>query len=217
MSWSLNEVESLARKAACGAGFSWGLADEAGKAARWVSAAGWPGLEALADHLNRMDGQEHAAHAPRIDADPWIATQGELCPITTGAVLCDLARDWAQGRTLNLGPVAHPMMLVPFIALAADAQDSALRLSWDGMAIVHMAGLTDVSFTDAKALTRRSVDRVNLSTTQERPTGTLIRGFRVESAQTAIDVLLGLAARTYAPETEASRLSGAGAGLTDND
>ncbi|MEL7259121.1 MAG: DUF3726 domain-containing protein, partial [Pseudomonadota bacterium] len=43
MSWSLNEVESLARKAARGAGYSWGLAEEAGKATRWTCAAGWPG------------------------------------------------------------------------------------------------------------------------------------------------------------------------------
>ena len=31
------------------------------------------------------------------------------------------------------------------------------------------------------------------------------------------DKMMALAARTYVPETEASRLSGAGAGLTDND
>ena len=33
----------------------------------------------------------------------------------------------------------------------------------------------------------------------------------------SIDVLVLFAARTYAPATEASRLSGAGAGTTDND
>jgi len=32
-----------------------------------------------------------------------------------------------------------------------------------------------------------------------------------------VDVLIRFAARTYAPATEASRLSGAGAGTTDND
>ena len=39
----------------------------------------------------------------------------------------------------------------------------------------------------------------------------------VTIAQAAWDVLNDLAARTYVPATEASRLAGAGAGLTDND
>ena len=33
---SLNEIESLCKKAARGAGMSWGLAEEAGKAAKWL-------------------------------------------------------------------------------------------------------------------------------------------------------------------------------------
>ena len=40
MTWSLNEIESLAKKAARGAGLDWGLAEEAGKTTRcWVIAA----------------------------------------------------------------------------------------------------------------------------------------------------------------------------------
>ncbi len=51
MSWSLNEIEGLARKAARGSGLSWGLAEEAGKATRWLCAAGLPGADALAGLL----------------------------------------------------------------------------------------------------------------------------------------------------------------------
>ena len=37
MNVSMNEVESMAKTAARGAGYSWGLAEEAGKATRWLS------------------------------------------------------------------------------------------------------------------------------------------------------------------------------------
>ena len=37
MSHSLGEVEALARKAARGGGYSWGMAEEAGFAVRWAS------------------------------------------------------------------------------------------------------------------------------------------------------------------------------------
>ncbi|NND22495.1 MAG: DUF3726 domain-containing protein, partial [Silicimonas sp.] len=38
MSYSLNEVEATAKKAARGAGYPWGLAEEAAKATRWLCA-----------------------------------------------------------------------------------------------------------------------------------------------------------------------------------
>lgn len=44
---SLNEVESLAAKAARGAGLAWGLADDVGRAARRLAAAGLPWAEAV--------------------------------------------------------------------------------------------------------------------------------------------------------------------------
>ena len=43
MSLSLNEVESLAKKAARGTGYPWGLAEEAAKASRWLAARGVDG------------------------------------------------------------------------------------------------------------------------------------------------------------------------------
>lgn len=40
---------------------------------------------------------------------------------------------------------------------------------------------------------------------------------RITSCDLAIEKMTALAARTFVPESEASRLAGAGAGLTDND
>ena len=40
---------------------------------------------------------------------------------------------------------------------------------------------------------------------------------RIELPEGLVALMTDLAARTFVPETEASRLSGAGAGLTDND
>ena len=48
---SLNEIESLALKAARGAGMSWGLAEEAAVAASWLAARSLPWAETLADLL----------------------------------------------------------------------------------------------------------------------------------------------------------------------
>jgi hypothetical protein len=54
---SLNEVESLAAKAARGAGLAWGLADDVGRAARRLAAAGLP----WADAVLRLPHDDRAA------------------------------------------------------------------------------------------------------------------------------------------------------------
>jgi len=87
VSWSLNEIESLAKKATRGAGRSWGLAEEAGKATRWLCAAGLPGAEALAALLERTDGTAHADLSPALSGDRWQARGGTLCPLIAGAAL----------------------------------------------------------------------------------------------------------------------------------
>ena len=51
MSYALNEVEATAKRAARGAGYSWGLAEEASKATRWLCAKGIDGSAVLAGLL----------------------------------------------------------------------------------------------------------------------------------------------------------------------
>ena len=60
-SWSLNEIEALAKKAARGSGCSWGVAEDAGRAVRWLEARGLPGAEALGTLLRGSKPSETLA------------------------------------------------------------------------------------------------------------------------------------------------------------
>jgi hypothetical protein len=64
MTFSLNEVEAMGKRAARGAGLDWGIAEEAGKAARWLTARGLPGPELLAELLTRNEGKSYEELAP---------------------------------------------------------------------------------------------------------------------------------------------------------
>jgi len=57
---SLNEIEAQLRKAARGAGLSWGLAEEAGKAGRWLAMHGIDALPAFAALYEQNDGRPYA-------------------------------------------------------------------------------------------------------------------------------------------------------------
>ena len=140
MTWSLNEIEALARKAARGGGMAWGLAEEAGKATRWLCAAGWPGATALADLLLTNDGAAWEAIRPRTDTDTWTARDGILCPTAAGAALTDRAADLAAGHTIRLQNVSRPILLIPHAAWAAETTGTALDIRWPGLRVTCRPG-----------------------------------------------------------------------------
>lgn len=216
MTHSLNEIESLARKAARGAGYSWGLAEEAGKSVRFLCAAGLPGAEALAGWLTKNDGCEYRAHCPECSGDDWRAPGGVLCPLITGAALCDRAAMLTPGDTIILGPTAYPVLLIPAVASASDLSGAGLTLAWPGVTVARTGRETWLN-ADPSALNTPRVEQLTLTVADTRAGSRLRRGYRGCLPEGPADILNRFAHRTYAPETEESRLAGAGAGLTDND
>ncbi len=210
MSWSLGEAQALAIKAARGAGYPWGLAEEAGYALRWLSAQGLPGAAALATLLTTMDGDGPPPPDPA--APGWNPGPGALCPLALGAALADDTT--ALGARTRLGPVRCPLLLVPFAARRS--LDDNFVLEWKAAGFAFGAGQIAVAGTRADLLAREAILRLRPGALAEAvPLGATSR-VPAEAAQ-EIEVLTRLAQRTYAPATEKSRLTGAGAGNIDDD
>lgn len=208
MSWSLGEARSLATKAARGAGLAWGLAEEAGFAVQWLQAHGAPGAEALADFLGWMD--EHGSElAPTWMLNDNTKSAGPFSPIELGAALMDSNRC----NIAELGEVRQPLLLAPFIAIAAS--EKRCRLAWANVSI-HLGPECFCTAASRTILLSESAT-CSLSTTENTPKPTAKRSRVPDGESDAIARLSEFAARTYAPATEQSRLAGAGAGLSDND
>lgn len=215
MSFSLNEIASMGKRAARGAGYSWGLAEEAGKAARWLAAHDLPGPELLAELLIRNDGREYETLAPSIDGGRWQAGSELLCPIIAGSALCDRASEISRGGNVELSAVAMPMLLAPFAAGVAELTGTPVQLAWSDFELtltgegIAIKGSPSASTRRAEKVRCRALDKAGPVQAEK------IAGRSVD-AETWTR-LAAFAHRTYAPATEASRLAGAGAGLSDND
>ena len=217
MTYSLNEVEMQSVKAARGAGVPWGLAEEAGKAARWLAAHGQPALDALVGMLDLIDGRPYADLTPVFEAGRWVGREGTLCALVAGVTLCDRAEALAAGERFETGPVAYPLLVVPFVAAAHRATGCAFALEWLGTSItIDAAGLHMAPGGDVLASV---ADRLTCDLRSPTLSGDVVTadlgGVRVDPALWA---RLGVYAhRIYVPASEASRERGAGAGLNDND
>ncbi|MEM6666497.1 MAG: DUF3726 domain-containing protein [Pseudomonadota bacterium] len=217
MDVSLNEVEAMAKKAARGAGYPWGLAEEAARATRWLCAHDLEGCAALADLLDRIDGANLADAAPHLTNTGahltdtgWIANGDWLCPIQTGAAMADRAVD-ITSQPFRLGPVAAPLLLLPFAGLVVQASDGTVTVSWDGA----------TATTDGADVTFEGSQTPHCNGAVVKRGGTLAtplpRRARAAPSSHIWQRLNNYAHRTYAPATEESRQRGAGSGGSDTD
>jgi len=211
--YSLSEIDVTCRKAARGAGYSWGLAEEAGKVARWLAAYNLNGPETLATILQQTDS--HCAEfTPQLQNGLWTNENQAICPIIAGTILSDRGHHLAAGQSFTFRSMLQPIALLPQLGRLAETDNLSLNLSWgDEQIFINADGI--------KWDQRQS----NSSLAEEvvcEPTGEFIAQQHPEPVSRAVDAtqwktLNAFAHRTYAPATQASRLSGAGAGLQDND
>ncbi len=210
MNLSLNEIEATAKRAVRGAGYPWGLAEEAAKATRWLCSRDVDGCLALAGHLDQFDGTNAANRSPKIDDRIWVAENGALCPIATGAALTDLAHEFS-GNTVQLGQISQPVLLAPYAAFLALRSKCTVTVEWqDG---------TFSTDGDRLCLTGQVPEQTPWATI--RSDGHMDEpNQHCQRANPNPDTwkqLSDFAHRTFAPATEESRRKGAGAGLSDND
>jgi hypothetical protein len=186
MTPSLSEITATGRKAAKGAGYSWGMADEAGRATAWLWAHGIDSITALADLLDQ--------------GSP------ETCPIHIGTAVCDAP----PTQTIYFERVHSPILLLSFAAELGKITKSTVKMTIDDG--VYYA-TPDKMFVEHDHQT----GSVTLTRYSDEPSGTPLTRHPRRAAPVAWDRLGVWEHKTYAPATEASRLAGAGAGLSDND
>ena len=199
---SLNEIETTALKAARGAGFAWGLAEEIGVAARVLASCGLDVAPLLAGLLE--------AHAGGADAS--------ACPILIGTRLAD--QGGLDGATSTWPVVRWPVWIAPFLARVAMTTSTPLALSWPGARLICNAAQDVLSLAVAGEIlaangTPVTISRAIQSTTNLVAHSQSVGERRVDGA--AWQRLARLEARTYVPPSRHSREAGAGAGLSDND
>ena len=227
MNYSLNELESTMHKAIIGAGHSTGVAQDLSRAAGWLCTQGIDGAALLLDVLGQ----------PAIKPSVSIGNDGnyefkDVCILSSGPSIIDIlvsesksSSDGTKESQVHLSNIYAPGLL---IALAANAtQEFRVQIEIlfsSGETIVlsqptmgASQNLKDIELqTGVDAVLKCSVSEVSNTSVQGEETID-VEGKPISISESTIQLLNTFAAKTYVPATEASRIAGAGAGLTDND
>jgi len=213
MSYSLNEIAALVKRAARGSGLSWGLAEEAAMATRWLASFDLDGAYLLSELLNKSN--DLSRQTPVTLDGEWFGTAGKLSPLICGPALADSAEQLKQTGEIVMQNVNHPAMLAPFAAAAAQRIKTPVSLEWQGCILVCDGAGLCLEAKDGALYTPVAVHvtcRANALMTA--PKSANLRG---EISADSFAKLMKYAEKSFAPVTDISRILGAGAGLTDND
>lgn len=201
MECSANELTALLYKATVGCGFPIGLAQDAARASVWLTARGHRGVEALLDALATVD--QDAASMP----------DQSCLQRSLSAVDLVLA---GRREPVTLTSLRQPLLVLGFAGIVAEDRFGPFTIDFatGASAVVDKGDVTLAgSCPDQCDVTIHPCD------TTPSP-GHAMDDTYVGSISVDDELwrrATALAAHTYVPATEASRLKGAGAGLTDND
>ena len=208
MSYSLNEVQAMAKGAVRGAGYNWGLAESTGRAIRWLCYYGVDGVRALAALLEQNLSACSLPFAPQdFKDDPQNPPQ--FCPLQAGTAFSDFSAQ--KGPELAMKNVCVPVLMLPFIARVAQRQGICLVVNCDDT-YASTRG-TDLCLTQDLPEQAQHFS-VSIGDPVGVPSATCHRSFASAKDWAHLN---DFALRTCAPASEESRLRGAGAGVLDDD
>lgn len=206
---SLNEIELMARKAAVGAGWASGLAEDAGRAAAWLCRHGYDGVQAVYASVRTgpRDISVEDTQTGLVFHDARAARAGPSA--------LDLLADGGMTEHAILRNVDSPVMLLGLAGTLSAQYGTAVGLEFANGARARVASdCLQITGAVSYASCDVQVQRITWSGVPARPTDATT-GFNANEDIWA--KLESLAAKTYVPATDESRRRGAGAGLIDND
>ena len=185
----------------------WGIAEEAGRAARWLAARGF--LPVLSPLLTARENicppDENAIGGGKLIPAKH---RGVLCPLTIGAYLSDCGR---RGLPKRCERVARPLLLLPFAARLSEKRRLVV-LEWRGAECIVGGGNVWLPKTSNLSAAVASPEIRLLAAAPSRPPDAAAKaegGGRFSPQEWRR--LKTLAAKTFVPDSDHSRQFGAGA------
>jgi len=201
---SLSEIDTTSKRASKAAGFSWGIAEEIGKAIRSLELFGLPGVINLNLYLKKIK-KNHPEKLNKIDKENKPQNK-ELCPIYCGVAFLDQCKQLENLVSIKFYNVNYPLLILPFISRASEILGKKILVQFNNTSF-----LTNF---DKSILSKNIDEKVNPLTNE-------ISIEFLENKNSFSDQdwneLYKLSEETFVEESDSLKQSGAGAGLTDND
>ena len=201
---TLSEIDTTSKRAARGAGFSWGIAEEIGKNMRLLELYGLPGIKNLNKFLK--DYKEKQFQKITLISETNYASKNPFCPITLGTNFIDQVNLLDKKVNIQISNLAFPILFIPFVSRASEIVGKKIFLKVDDKEFLFNLNQSIYS-NYLKNEILENCNNINISFLENN------NSFNEDEWKE----LYKLSEDTFVEETESLKIGAAGAGLTDND
>ena len=199
---SLSEIDTTSKRASKAAGFSWGIAEEIGKAIRSLELFGLPGVINLNLYLKKIKKN----HPKKINKIGKENKNKETCPIYCGVAFLDQCKQLENLEIIKFYNVNYPLLILPFISKASEILGKKILIQFNNTSFLANFNKSILSKNIDKQISPLA-NEINIEFLENK------NSFSVQDWKE----LYKLSEETFVEESESSKTKAAGAGLTDND
>ena len=199
---SLSEIDTTSKRASKAAGFSWGIAEEIGKAIRSLELFGLPGVINLNLYLKKIKKN----HPKKINKIGKENKNKETCPIYCGVAFLDQCKQLETLEIIKFYNVNYPLLILPFISKASEILGKKILIQFNNTSFLANFNKSILSKNIDKQISPLA-NEINIEFLENK------NSFSVQDWKE----LYKLSEETFVEESESLQSKGAGAGLTDND
>ena len=196
---SLYEIETTVKRVARHQGLSWGIAEEAGKIVRSLEQSELPGLESF----NRLISFPYSKCETVIDLTK--NNHKNLCPIHFSLFFLDQSHATDLHQSFKFLNMQEPLLAIPLLIKAA--QKNLISFEFTSTELKFFISSGNIMILDKNQIPHQS-NNITMKISNKR---------QPQYSEETWDRLYELSLETFVEESEEKKLSGAGAGLTDND
>ena len=201
---TLSEIDTTSKRAAKGAGFSWGISEEIGKNMRLLELFGLSGIKNLNKYLKDYKKKQFQKIALISEINE--TKKNPFCPIILGTNFIDQVNLLDKKNIIKIINVAFPILFLPFVSRASEAIGKRIFLKIDEKEF--LLNLNQSIYSNY--LKNEILENCNLVSINFIENNNSFN-------ENEWKELYKLSEDTFVEETESLKIGAAGAGLTDND
>ena len=201
---TLSEIDTTSKRAAKGAGFSWGISEEIGKNMRLLELFGLSGIKNLNKYLK--DYKKKQFQKISLISETNETKKNPFCPIILGTNFIDQVNLLDKKNNIKIINVAFPILFLPFVSRASEVIGKRIFLKIDEKEF--LLNLNQSIYSNY--LKNEILENCNLISINFIENNNSFN-------ENEWKELYKLSEDTFVEETESLKIGAAGAGLTDND
>ena len=200
---SFSEIDTAAKRASKGIGFSWGVSEEVGKNIRLLEMFGLPGLKNLNQYY-KIFKEKKFQNLSLISKENF--SKIPYCPIIAGLNFLDQINNLEELGEIKFENLSFPILFIPFVSRASEIIGKRIFLKIDEKEFllnfnqsIYSNYLSGDILEKSHEVSIKFIENKNM--------------FNENDWQE----LYKISEETFVEESEQLKKSAAGAGLTDND